>query len=150
MRRECRKRFPRHHGLAIPICITACAVPWCMSGSLTSGFLWSQYRGKHSRQFRRMHDPRFYVSGKRPMGNDPDPNVVIKDNGLLSSYYFRTREFCQSLRENGTGATDTLSRGLRNCLHTHCYNDWKKDQWPNVSQWSDLHVRVVADHITSS
>ena len=23
MRRECRERFPRHHGLAIPTCITA-------------------------------------------------------------------------------------------------------------------------------
>ena len=45
-------------------------VSWCMSGSLTSGFLWSRWRGKrfrHSRHFRHMHNPRFYVSGKRPI-----------------------------------------------------------------------------------
>ena len=38
-----RVRFPRHRGLAIPTCITARA-----SGSLTSGFLLSQWRGKRS------------------------------------------------------------------------------------------------------
>ena len=47
-----------HHGT----CVTH--VPWCMPGSLTSGFLWSRWRGKHSR---RMRDPPFYVSGKRPI-----------------------------------------------------------------------------------
>ena len=41
MRRECRERFPRHRRLAIPTCVTH--VPWCMLGSLTSGFLWSQW-----------------------------------------------------------------------------------------------------------
>ena len=45
-----------HHGT----CMTR--VPWCMPGSLTSGFLWSRWRGKHSR-----HSPQFYVSGKRPL-----------------------------------------------------------------------------------
>ena len=33
--------FPRHRGFAIPTCITA--------RSLTSGFLWSRWRGKRSR-----------------------------------------------------------------------------------------------------
>ena len=50
-----------HHGT----CVTH--VPWCMSGSLTSGFLWSRWRGKRARHSRRMRNPRFYVSGKRPM-----------------------------------------------------------------------------------
>ena len=45
-----------HHGT----CVTH--VPWCMSGSLTCGG-----RGKRSRHSRRMHNPQFYVSGKRPM-----------------------------------------------------------------------------------
>ena len=44
-----------HHGT----CVTP--VPWCMLGSLANSFLW---RGKHSRP---MHNPQFYVSGKRPM-----------------------------------------------------------------------------------
>ena len=50
-----------HHGT----CVTH--VPWCMSGSLTSGFLWSWLRGKRSRHSQRLCNPQFYVSGKRPM-----------------------------------------------------------------------------------
>ena len=70
MRRECRERFPlpprfsdpdMHHGT----CVTH--VPCCMSGSLTSSFLWNRWRGKRSRHSRRMRNPQFCVSGKRPM-----------------------------------------------------------------------------------
>ena len=46
-------------------CVTH--VPWCMSGSLSSGFLWSRRRGKCSRHPWRMRNPQFCVSGKRPM-----------------------------------------------------------------------------------
>ena len=54
-------------------------VPWCMSGSLTSGFLWSQWRGKLSRHSRRMRNLQFCVSGDRPM----DPlitNHIARDD----------------------------------------------------------------------
>ena len=50
-----------HHGT----CVTH--VPWCMPGSLISYFLWNRWRGKRSRHPRRMRNPQFYVSGKRPM-----------------------------------------------------------------------------------
>ena len=50
-----------HHGT----CLTH--VPWCMSGSITSGSLWNRWRGKRSRHSRRMRNPQFCVSGKRPM-----------------------------------------------------------------------------------
>ena len=40
----------RHHGTCV-----------------TSGFLWSQWRGKRSRHSRCMRNPQFYVSGKKPM-----------------------------------------------------------------------------------
>ena len=43
-------------------------VPWCMPGSLTSGFLWSRWRGKRSRHSRHMRNPQFVVTGTRPMG----------------------------------------------------------------------------------
>ena len=69
MRRECRG-FPHNRGLTIPSCITARLthhVPWCMAGSRTSGFIWSRWRGKRSRHSKRMRNPQFYVSGKRPM-----------------------------------------------------------------------------------
>ena len=42
-------------------------VPWCISGSLTRGFLWSRWRGKRSRHSRHMRNPQYYVSGKRPI-----------------------------------------------------------------------------------
>ena len=47
-----------HHGT----CVTH--VPWCMPGSLTSGFLWSRWREKCYRHSWRMRNPQFYVSGK--------------------------------------------------------------------------------------
>ena len=49
-----------HHGT----CVTH--VPWCMLWWLTSGFLWSRWRGKRSRHFRRMRNPQCCVSGKKP------------------------------------------------------------------------------------
>ena len=51
----------KHHGTC------AMHVPWCMSISLTSGFLWSRWRGKRSRRSRCIRNPQFYLSGKRPM-----------------------------------------------------------------------------------
>ena len=50
-----------HHGT----CVTH--GPWCMPGSPTSGFIWSRWRGNRSRHSRRMRNPQFYVSGKRPI-----------------------------------------------------------------------------------
>ena len=46
-----------HHGT----CVTH--VPWCMPGSLSSGFLWRRWGG-HSR---RMRNTLFHISGKRPV-----------------------------------------------------------------------------------
>ena len=43
-------------------------VPWCILGSLTSGFLRNRWWGKRSQHFWRMHSPQYYVSGNRPMG----------------------------------------------------------------------------------
>ena len=68
--RECSECFPNHCKLAIPACIMAPAVtyvPWCMPGSLSRGFLWRRRCGKRTRHSRRMRNPQFYVSGKRPM-----------------------------------------------------------------------------------
>ena len=53
-----------HHGT----CVTH--IPWCMPGSLTSGFLWSRWQGKCSRHSRRMRNPQFYVSGNRLIVTD--------------------------------------------------------------------------------
>ena len=53
-------------------------MPWCMPGSLTSGFLLSRWSGKRSRHSRRMRNPQFYVSGKRPMGQIRQNNSTTK------------------------------------------------------------------------
>ena len=50
-----------HHGTRVT------QVPWRMPGSLTTGFLWSRWRGIRSRHSRRLCNPQFHVSGKRPM-----------------------------------------------------------------------------------
>ena len=49
-----------HHGT----CVTHV---WCMTESVTSGFLWRRRRGKRSHHSRRKRNLRFYVFGKRPM-----------------------------------------------------------------------------------
>ena len=50
-----------HHGKC------ATHVPWYMLGSLTIGFLVNRWWEKRSRHSQHMHNPQFYVSGKRPM-----------------------------------------------------------------------------------
>ena len=50
-----------HHGT----CVTH--VPWCMPGSLTSGFIWVGGGEKRSQHSWRMRNPQFYMSGKRPI-----------------------------------------------------------------------------------
>ena len=78
-----------HHGA----CVTY--VPWCMPGSLTSGFLWNRWRGKRSRHPRRRCKRPLYVSGKRIMTNvHTCTNVssvllVFLENGLILQDIFR-------------------------------------------------------------
>ena len=59
-----------HHGT----CVTH--VPWCMPVSLTSSFLWSWWRGKHSRYSRRMRNPQFYVSCKSPIARSMTTTLI--------------------------------------------------------------------------
>ena len=40
-------------------------MPWCMPGSLTSGFLWSPWQGKRSLLSWCMRNPQSYISDKR-------------------------------------------------------------------------------------
>ena len=66
-----------HHGT----CITH--MPWCMPGSLTVGFFWSRFRGKHSRHSRRMCNPQFYLSGKRPILYGYGPSLTQWKNNSM-------------------------------------------------------------------
>ena len=62
-----------HHGT----CVTH--VPRCMAGSLTSGYLWSRWRGKRSRHSRCMQNSQCCVSDKRP---------IVKDNAWWIVTFF--------------------------------------------------------------
>ena len=60
-------------------CVTH--VPWCLPGSLTGGFFWSQWRGKRSRHSRRMRNPQLYESGRRPIKSlQYDSHYLMSDN----------------------------------------------------------------------
>ena len=61
-----------HHGTC------ATHVPWCMPGSLTCDFIWSWWREKRSRHSRRMRNPQFYVSGKRPIASEATAKYMSK------------------------------------------------------------------------
>ena len=52
-------------------------VLWCMPEYLTSSFLWSQWWGKCPQHSRRMRDPKYYISSKRPMWNGLQCHTVI-------------------------------------------------------------------------
>ena len=64
-----------HHGTCVK------PVPWCMLGSLTSGFLWSGWQGKRSRHSRRMCNPLLYVSGKTMKWLHSSIQLTYKDIG---------------------------------------------------------------------
>ena len=51
-------------------------VAWCMPRSLTSGYLWNRWWGKRSRHSRRMRNPQFFVSGKKPMADENSGNPL--------------------------------------------------------------------------
>ena len=61
-----------HHGMYVT------HVPWCLSGSLISGFLRSRWQGKRSRHSQHMRNPKFYVSGKRPIAIVNFVAVIVK------------------------------------------------------------------------
>ena len=63
-----------HHGT----CVTN--VPWCMSGSLTLRWRW-----RRSRHSRRVHNPQFYVFGKRPMGTQIAKTGLAQHSNSLSN-----------------------------------------------------------------
>ena len=84
MRRECRNPFPCHRRLA-NTCVTH--VPWCMSGSLTSDFLLIRWLGKCSQHSRRLRNPQFCASGKRPIARafTRKPRLCFKTDFFIIS-----------------------------------------------------------------
>ena len=115
-------------------CVTH--MPWCMPGSLTSGFLWIRWWEKHSR---RMRNPQFYVSGKRPI--------------VHCLWYHRC--YCCSIfmpREDWTNLI-----WLRNSNgHKHyridptyanlTFTTYLNNQWLAQDEFDDSHLRAFPDN----
>ena len=89
MRRDYRERFSHHRGLSDPDMHHSTCVrhaPWCMSGSLTSGFLWRRWRGNRSRYSRCMRNRQFYVSGRKAMMVECQNHTQTKHNNTYEYF----------------------------------------------------------------
>ena len=132
-----------HHGKC------ATHVPWCMSGSLTSDFLWSRWREKGSRHSRRMRNPQFSVSVKRPM-EDEDPftsygqlPVVVELYHSLCiarligfNLYHNKRKHTPSTLTPPCGAITWLLRAWRCKEPQHQYPCY----WPSFSEIRKMYL----------
>ena len=78
-----------HHGT----CVTH--VSWCMPGSLTSGFLWSRWRGKRSRHSWRMRNPQFCASGKRPMVDVSRAPTILGNVNKINQVFISLSSNCK-------------------------------------------------------
>ena len=80
--------FKGNRHLAIPACITARASRTCRDACHIAN---QRCRGERSRHSRRMCNPQFYVSGKRPIGEDlPETRISILQ---LQCKYFGFKHF---------------------------------------------------------
>ena len=88
MRRECRERFPRLRGLTILKCITDVRDARAeMHVRLTNFlFLMKSVAEKSPRHSRCMHNPQFYVTGKRPMEFTED-DLMRQAHDVNFGYY---------------------------------------------------------------
>ena len=86
-----------HHGTRVM------HVPWCMLGSLASGFRWSRGRGRRSRHSWRMRNPQFYVSGKSPMALtvwSACPWFFVNEKGVQPGFQQHASCSCREILEN--------------------------------------------------
>ena len=99
---------------------------WCMPVSLTIGLLWSRRRGKRSRHSRRMRNPQFCVSGKRPMVwyKMTNPVLIYKLHDiLLCIEIYRSLPF---IILNGACSKINTTRGLPILYRPMAYLKYKK------------------------
>ena len=93
-------------------------VPWCMPGSLTSGFLWSRWWGKTFPAFPAHAQPPFYVFGKRPITPKSPLTAATSFSIMLSvaSFSWHGGRLCvksRSLQAGRLWERAKLSRHIR-------------------------------------
>ena len=89
-----------HHGT----CVTH--VPCCMPMSINIGFFWSWWQGKRSRHSRRMRNPQFYASGKRPM-------VIVR---IVKVWKYNRSNALRIISLNRQFVNDSLNKSGRKIL----------------------------------
>ena len=109
---EWRERFSHHPDIHHGTCVRH--MPWCMPGSLTSGFLWSQGPGIRSRHSRRMRNPHFFTYLVRGPCNEGCKNYLLQLPSTVTEYDIQATE----------DQTDSL-RGRRREYHTMQTEDIK-------------------------
>ena len=157
-----------------PTCITTRASR--MPGSLTCDFLWSQWRGKHSRHSRRMRNPQFNVSGKRPMPwpvTKLQPRMTeiciawlfhwsfqaqLMSSCTLSLEHWKSLEISSLILNNVAWPKNVIrnrrKRVTRCCRH--CASNWIWHYWvqgylqPYVFTWATIQVLINSSTVLSA
>ena len=138
-----------HHGT----CVTH--MPWCMSGSLTRG-------GGENRHSRRMRNPQFYVSGKRPMAAashtcqlspassrpvsiaDKTPNFNISWSLEVARFVFRTVRLLWYM--TGTSAALLCYWPSVRGIHMSLADSPHKNQWRRALKLSLIWTNGCANN----
>ena len=121
MRRECCERFARHRLQRKQLV----GDPSMHHGTCVIGIINPRWQGKRSRHSRRMHNPQFYVSGKRPMVGKTGSwqarlllNALALFEGFLSKNQSRVR-----VSVSLPGFTSITCKHVRAATYC-CQSDW--------------------------
>ena len=133
-----------HHGT----CVTH--VPWWMLGSITSGFLLNRFWGKRSRHSRRMRNPQFYISGKRPIPVvSRDLFIYVLQCWFTSNGATVRSPQCQRSNLKGN-VMSTDSKPRPNTKRSHrVHISWDQLLYHNIV-WATWHQEGWAEFIVSS
>ena len=104
----------RHRDMHKGTCVTH--MPWCMPGSLTSGFLQIRWRRKRSRYSRCMRNPQFCLSGKRPVYFDTNYSVSRQMRRHLILVKLWSIQKCGGFRDCGSLKSLWKSRNANTCF----------------------------------
>ena len=113
-------------------------VLWCMPGSLTSGFLWSRRPGKCSRHSRRMRNPHFYVTGKRPIWQQTRSCAILSSISVRKTH--PKSRLCVPWLTQGTLVMMTSSNGNIFRVTGHLCGEFTGPRWIPHTKASDAEL----------
>ena len=107
MGREC---FPRHHGLAIPICIAArvwrTCLDACQDRQLTVSL--KSVAGKTFRHSWYMRNPQFYISSKRPIDEQDNWQACTWLSVIIVTLWYHIHGLVQDCSNSSASAMEYL------------------------------------------